>query len=92
MSYSYSVKGTTKQEALEAAEAEMDRVVGSQPIHAKDRDQALANVSAAVALLMDDTTKEVCISANGSLGWDGDDSRITSANINVGAWLQKPSA
>ncbi len=41
MSYSFSVRGATKAEAMEKVNAEMDKVVAGQPIHSADRFQAV---------------------------------------------------
>lgn len=67
MSYSFKVRGATKAEALEAARAEMAKVVEQQPIHAVDREQALAAAELMLAVLPNDDTRDVAIALSGSV-------------------------
>lgn len=83
MSYSFSVRGASKAEALEKVIAEFDKVVASQPIHTKDRAQATEVAKNFVAVLSDPTERQgVSISVSGSLSWNVDNV-ITSAGVNV---------
>jgi hypothetical protein len=84
MSYSFSARGATKQEAKDAAAAEFDKVVASQPIHAVDRAPALAAVGAFVDMLAD-SPKAIYVSVSGSLGWQGEDQKIIRASVSAHA-------
>lgn len=95
MSYSFQVKGATKAEARAAAVAELDKVVDAQPVHAKDRDAALANIDGALAALGSDgdDKRDVALSCNGSVGWsytegvDPIDAPLTAVSISTNAYL-----
>lgn len=88
MSFSFSVKGLTKQEALEKVAVEMAKVVQGQPIHAKDE----ANVNAIAKTVADTVDGEIkegqvmFISCSGSLSWTGGTTTpevVMSASCNV---------
>lgn len=87
MSYSFTVRAATKVEAKEKVAAELAKVVETQPIHARDQQQAEAAASAFVDLLPEDDTQDVTVSVHGSIGWYGslDDKTISAGvGINVG--------
>ena len=91
MSYSFTARGKTKAEALAAVGAELDRVIIGQPIHAVDREPALAAVAAFVNVLPDNADKEVSVSVSGSLSWTGihpNSHVINQAQVNVNASLK----
>ncbi|WP_316172390.1 hypothetical protein [Bradyrhizobium sp. SZCCHNRI2049] len=71
MSYSFSVKAATKADAKVAVAAAFDRVVEAQPIHARDKQAAVANAGAMIDLLTDDAPSGCVISVNcnGYVGW-----------------------
>lgn len=71
MSYSFGVKAPTKAAAKEAVAAKFDEIVGQQPIHARDRAAVLANANTVIDLLADDDSKDVAVSCNGYLSWNG---------------------
>lgn len=71
MSYSISAKAGTKELAKAAVALKFDEIVSSQPIHARDRAAILANAGAAIDLLADDDTKDIAVSCNGSVIWNG---------------------
>jgi hypothetical protein len=71
MSYSFNVKAANKAAAKEAMAAKFDEIVGQQPIHARDRAAALANAGTVIDLLADDDTKDITVSCNGYLSWNG---------------------
>jgi hypothetical protein len=71
MSYSFGVRASNKAAAKEAVAAKFDEMAASQPIHARDRAAALANANAVIDLLADDDTKDVAVSCNGYLSWNG---------------------
>ena len=71
MSYSFSVKAASKAEAKAAVAREFDRVVETQPIHARDREAALANANAVIDLLADQAPDGhvIAVNCNGYVGW-----------------------
>ncbi|MCK1684228.1 hypothetical protein IVA87_33790 [Bradyrhizobium sp. 147] len=95
MSYSFSVKAPNKAAAKAAVAAEFDKVVASQPIHARDRAAALANAGAAIDALVDDEALHVSVNLSGSVGWrdvltEAGDNPLTSVSISASASLFKP--
>jgi len=95
MSYSFNVTSPTKADALKAVETAMAEVVKGQPIHARDQAQVQANAVQAVELLSEDSTKDIVVSCNGSLGWSGGApgaETLTSVTINVSTWLGERKA
>lgn len=90
MSYSFSVKASTK-EAVKIAAAEYfdNSVVAQQPVHARDRAAVMANIAAVVDLLGDDDTRDVNISCNGYVSWsaavDQAEAPLTSASVSCSA-------
>lgn len=96
MSYSFSAKGATKQEAAAAVAAQFDQVVVGQPVHAKDRDAVVNAAAGLIEVLADDDTQEVLVSINGYVTWnssaEGDDKPIRAVSTTVSAVLQAKSA
>jgi hypothetical protein len=94
MSYSFSVKGATKAQAIEAANKQFDAVEVAQPIHAADMPAAKAAVAAFTNLLMDDDTCDTTLSINGS-AWALSTSSpsvngLRQASINIQAGFDAP--
>lgn len=90
MSYSFGVKAANKVEAYDACVAQMENVVLSQPSHAQDRDQALANAKAVLDLLPEVADKDVVVSMSGYLSgtWVSNDvTELTGVNISASAGL-----
>jgi hypothetical protein len=94
MSYSFNGRAATKTAAKEFVAAELAKVISSQPIHVRDRDQAQAAANAFIDLVEDDDTKDVSVSVNGSVGWNlslapGAESShpLTAAAVSVSAYL-----
>jgi hypothetical protein len=90
MSYSFTVSGSTKDEAKQAVVAKFDEVVAGQSVHATDREQAIAAANAFIDMIDNPSDGEkINVSVNGSIGgsnWtDGKPERITSAGVNVSA-------
>lgn len=87
MSYSIAIIATTIAAAREALAAKFDEtVVKPQPVHAKDREQALAAADAFLALLGEQPVDhDVSVTMNGSLGWNGaqDEGRFCWANFGI---------
>jgi hypothetical protein len=70
MSYSFNVRGATVALAVATIAPKFDEVVSSQPVHAKDRDAAVAAGTALAGLVSEPGEgQEVSISVNGSLQW-----------------------
>lgn len=96
MSYSVSVTAANKAAAKSAVAAKFDEVVAAQPIHARDREAAIANANAAIDLLTDDDTMHVAVSLNGYVGWRdpltaAGDNPLTAASVSASASLVKPA-
>lgn len=92
MSYSFSVMGATKDEAKTLIEAEFDKIIASQPVHAADKAAALAAAGAFIDLLTDPPEgKVVRVSMHGSLGWNEPDPKsFTGSGVGVSAQLWQP--
>ncbi len=97
MSYSFSVQATTKAEAKAAAETKFDEVVVQQPIHARDKAAALANVSAVVDLLTDKVPEGhiISVGVSGYVSWlnalsSASDNPLTTVSISANASYTKP--
>jgi len=90
MSYSFTVRASSKAEAkFKVAEA-MAKVVEQQQSHVIDQKQAITNAEAFIGLLADDETKDVVVNMHGSIGWTGQlgvDAVITSAGDGISAAL-----
>lgn len=71
MSYSFNVRAASKALALVAVAEAMAQVVVSQPAHVVDQDACLAAANTQINLLPDDDSKDVAVSCNGYLGWEG---------------------
>jgi hypothetical protein len=96
MSYSFSVTAAGKVAAKAALAAKFDEVVAAQPIHARDREAAIANGNAAIDLLVDDAALHIAVSMNGYVGWrenltEAGDNDLTAASISASASLVTPA-
>lgn len=90
MSYSFNVRAATKAEAKAAAEAKFDEVLQYSPEHARDRDAAMANLDACLALVEDDASMDVAVSMSGYLAGEwaqGKLARVTGASMHCNAGL-----
>ncbi len=90
MSYSFTVSGTSKADAVAKVAAEFEQVVASQPVHAADKDAAMNAANAFVGLLQEPAENEViAVNVYGSLSWqDYSDTAPTifrSGNVGVSA-------
>ncbi|KRQ11924.1 hypothetical protein AOQ73_05815 [Bradyrhizobium pachyrhizi] len=92
MSYSFTVKAATKNEAKAAVAVEFDKVVATQPIHARDKAAALTNANAVIDLLADDAPDGhvINVSCNGYVGWrdnlrDDGGNPLNSASVSASA-------
>lgn len=83
MSYSFSAQGSDKASARKAAEEAFDKMVETQPIHAKDKDAAMANLDTVMALVIEDADCDVAVHCNGylSVDADGKPTDVTGASV-----------
>lgn len=81
MSYSFSVKGTTKAEALDLVGKEFDKIVASQPVHEQDRHKAFETAAEFLNFLPDNDTQDVLVSVHGSISVV--DGAVYSASVGV---------
>jgi len=94
MSYNFSVRGANRAEVLERVGLELDKVKDAQPMHAHDRDQALAAAKAFIEILPDSLEgHEIQVYMHGSVGWHQgraeEPNVITGAGVGVSAhWMQ----
>jgi hypothetical protein len=85
MSYSFGVRGATRDEVMTKVIAEFDKVVGYQPIHAADREQATAAALAFLLIVPDATEhQDFVLSLSGWASWN-EGLVVTAANVNVSA-------
>lgn len=91
MSFAFQVRKATKDEAKQAVAAEMQKVVDSQPIHAKDAEAVLAVANLYIDLVADDDTRDVHVAVHGSISNSTSDysteSPVLGAQVNVGVSL-----
>lgn len=98
MSYSIQVTAPTIEAARDALAAKFDAMIASgQPVHAKDREQALAAADAFLALLgPQPANNDVSITMHGSLSWQGEpaEGRFCWVNFGIsgGYRLRNPDA
>lgn len=72
MSYSFYVRGVTKDEATQALVTELDAMVRVQPVHVKDRDAIEANARAVIGLMPEPGKGlDLVVTCNGYITWDG---------------------
>lgn len=83
MSYSFTVRGISKADAISAVHNELNKVVHGQPIHAADQDQAQAAADAFINLLVTDDTRDISVNVSGSL-WQSE-TGIRQAGVSVTA-------
>lgn len=89
MSYSFGIQADSKGEVAGLVEAELDKVVASQPIHENDRKVAQDAAEACVEQLVEPGEGEVVsVSVSGSLGWRAE-GEFTSANVSVSASVRQ---
>jgi hypothetical protein len=90
VSYSFTVSGTSKADAIAKVVAEFDQVVAQQPVHAADNHAGVVAAKAFIHLLQEPAADEViAVNVYGSLSWqDYSDTAPTvfrSANVGVNA-------
>jgi hypothetical protein len=90
VSYSFSVKGTTKADAVTAANAKFDEVLAAQSNHAVDMPAAREAAEKFVGLLADDTTRDTTLSVNGSVYTTAEG--LQQVQITVSAGFDAPRA
>lgn len=84
MSYSFSVKGATKAEAIEAANKKFDETEAAQPVHALDMAAAKAATATFTNMLADDDKCDTVLSVNGSVYVPAEGPQQVSITINAG--------
>lgn len=88
MSYSFTVKAASKDEAKAKVAEEFDRIAAGQPSHKVDRDSAVAVAGAFIDLLADPKENdEVQVMMNGSLSW-ASENVYTGAELTVRAYCR----
>ena len=68
MSYSFSARVATKDEARAKVASELEQYLHHQPQH-RERDQVQTIANAFIDLLADDDTQDIQIQIHGSVGW-----------------------
>ncbi len=85
MSYSFSVKATSKAEAQRAVAERFRDIVDQQPAHDRDSTIAMNAAAAAVDLLGEDAGKDVAVGMYGSVKVSG--GVILGVGLTVNAYL-----
>lgn len=89
MSYSFSVRAKSKDDAAMQAGVKMAEVVESQPTHEADKVAATNAVTSLIEVLVDPKEDEsVTVNVSGSLGWRAE-GEFTSANLSVSVAVVK---
>jgi hypothetical protein len=88
VSYSFATRGATKAEAKSNVSAELDKVVESQPVHAKDRDAHEAAAGAMIDLVRDPGENEaILVNVTGSCygrgNYDDPDMELDGASLSI---------
>jgi hypothetical protein len=86
MSYSFSTRGSSKEDASANVATELANVVNGQPVHAADQDEAQAAADAFITLLPDDDTRDIAVSLSGSVSTT-DDGQLSQASVSVSVGL-----
>lgn len=85
MSYSFGVRGATRDEVMAKVVIEFDKVVGYQPIHAADREQATAAARGFLSIVPDaNENQDFALTVSGWVSWN-EGKVVTAANVNVSA-------
>lgn len=89
MSYSFSVRAKSKDDAAAKSGVSMAEVVEAQPVHKADKDAAIAAVDELLGTVVEPGEDEsVTINVSGSLGWRAE-GEFTSANLSVSVAVVK---
>ena len=89
MSYSFSVRGASKNDVLAEAKSKFDEVVAGERMHERDRPAALAAAEAFVGMLRDPGDGEVVVlTMYGSVGWEAEGA-LLSSGVSVSASVQR---
>lgn len=83
MSYSFTVRGSTRAEVRFLVAAELDKVVEAQPVHAADRVAAEEVANTFISLVPEDADKDFVVSMHGSVCTV--DGKLTSVGVGVSA-------
>lgn len=72
MSYSFNLRVATIAAVAAAVATKFDEVVATQPVHAKDREVAIATATSVAGLVGEPgENQEVSVSVNGWVQWHG---------------------
>lgn len=97
MSYGFTVRAASKAEAKVKVVEEFDKIIELQPVHERDKIQALANANAVIDLLPDEVPEgmEIGVSCNGYISWQGgvppDAINVTGASVSANAGFLPPA-
>lgn len=83
MSYSFFVKAGTADAVMAAVGEKMAEIVTAQPVHAYDKDQALAHAAALVGQIQPSESQDIGVSMNGSIWKVGDTLKSLSIAASV---------
>lgn len=85
MSYSFTAKASSKQQAKDLIAENFENVVATQGVHAADRSAAVACGQAFVDVLTAEPgeNEEIQVSMYGSLGWRGTYLYVASVHVDV---------
>lgn len=83
MSYSFNVRASTKEVAIDLAAKKLLEVAEAQPMHEFDIDKALDAVRSFAQLIPESPDHDISISVSGNLGWVGDPHAIVSVSVGV---------
>lgn len=91
MSYSFHVRGATREETISALLAKIDETVSQQPVHAKDRDAIEANARAVIGLMPEPPEgMDLVVTCNGYVTFDGelpkDPAELVPLGLNVSCY------
>jgi len=91
MSYSFHVRGATREDVLAALSAKFEETVREQPVHEKDRDAAEANAKAIIALMPEPSEgTDLVVNCNGYVTFDGelpkDPAELVPLGLNVSCY------
>jgi len=90
MSYSFSVKESTKEAAIDAVYAQLNLIADRDPIHRADVPAAMTAAAGIINTLSDDPSMDIAVSMSGSVSWtgrQGEPQPIVSVGTSISAAL-----
>lgn len=89
MSYSFTVRAASLAAALAAAAAEFDKIIETQPAHAKDKDAALVNAANVANCVGERAEHDVVIAMHGSVSWNtANPDALTACSASASVWCE----